>query len=60
MVRWLLERGHGVTVLDNCSTGYEDNPKPYPEVEFLREDITATGRANMWAANVSTGDEEPI
>ncbi len=39
VVRRLLEQGHGVTVLDNCSTGYEENLKPYLEVEFLKGDI---------------------
>jgi len=39
VVRRLLEQGHGVTVLDNCSTGYEENLEPYLEVEFLKEDI---------------------
>ena len=39
VVRRLLEQGHGVTVFDNCSTGYEENLEPYLEVEFLKEDI---------------------
>src|SRR4051812_15239519 len=39
VVRELLERGHEVTVLDNCSTGYENNLVPYPEAEFIRGDI---------------------
>jgi UDP-glucose 4-epimerase len=39
VVRRLLKSGHEATVLDNCSTGYADNLKPYPEAEFFRGDI---------------------
>jgi len=39
VVRRLLERGHEVTVLDNSSTGYADNLKPYPEAELVQGDI---------------------
>jgi UDP-glucose 4-epimerase len=39
VVQRLLECGHEVTVLDNCSTGYADNLKPYPDVELRRGDI---------------------
>ncbi len=39
VVRRLLERGHEVTVLDNCSTGYAYNLEPYPEAEFVQGDI---------------------
>jgi UDP-glucose 4-epimerase len=43
VVRLLLERGHEVTVLDNCSTGYADNLSPYPDVELVRGDIRDEG-----------------
>jgi UDP-glucose 4-epimerase len=43
VVRRLLERGHEVTVLDNCSTGYADNLAPYPEAELVRGDIRDEG-----------------
>ena len=39
VVRLLLERGHEVTVVDNCSTGYADNLEPCPEIEFVDGDI---------------------
>lgn len=39
VVRRLLEHGHEVTVLDNCSTGYADNLKPYPQATLVRGDI---------------------
>jgi UDP-glucose 4-epimerase len=39
VVRLLLERGHEVRVLDNCSTGYADNLGPYPEAELVWGDI---------------------
>lgn len=35
----LLERGHEVTVLDNCSTGYAANLDPYPDADFVYGDI---------------------
>jgi UDP-glucose 4-epimerase len=46
VVRRLLERGHEVTVLDNCSTGYADNLAPYPEAELVRGDIRDEGVVN--------------
>ena len=39
VVQRLLECGHEVTVLDDCSTGHADNLKPYPEIELIRGDI---------------------
>ena len=46
VVRRLLKQGHEVTVLDNCSTGYEENLKPYPEVEFFQDDIRDEAAVN--------------
>jgi UDP-glucose 4-epimerase len=47
VVRLLLERGHEVAVLDNCSTGYEENLRPYPEVELVRWDIRDAGAVEV-------------
>lgn len=42
----LLERGHEVSVFDNCSTGYEANLGPYPEIELVRCDIREAEAVN--------------
>ncbi len=39
VVRLLSRRGHEVIVLDNLSTGCEENLKPFPRITFLRGDI---------------------
>lgn len=39
VVRLLLERGHEVAVMDNVSTGYASNLKPYPDAELVQVDI---------------------
>lgn len=39
LVHLLLRRGHKVTILDNCSTGYAENLELYPEARFIRGDI---------------------
>ena len=50
VVRQLLECGHEVSVLDNYSTGYADNLKPYPEAELIRGDIRDEAAVNRAAA----------
>lgn len=68
VVRRLLERGHEVAVLDNCSTGYEDNLKPYPDVELLREDMrdeaavdeAMSGRDAVFHLAASVGNKKSI
>jgi UDP-glucose 4-epimerase len=35
----LVAQGHGVTVLDNLSSGYRLNLEPFPEVRFVEGDI---------------------
>lgn len=39
VVKQLLQRDYEVVVLDNFSTGYEDNLKPFPQVRIYRADI---------------------
>ena len=68
----MLERGHGVTVLDNCSTGYADNLAPYPEAELVWGDIrdeavvdgAMTGKDVVFHLAASVGNiksiDEPI
>jgi len=48
IVRLLVERGIGVTVLDNLSSGYRHNLEPFPEVTIVQDDVrneTAVKRA---------------
>lgn len=64
----LLERGHEVTVFDNCSTGYEINLKPYPKVEFVRGDIrdaraveaAVSGKDAIFHLAASVGNKKSI
>jgi UDP-glucose 4-epimerase len=39
IVRLLLDEGHQVTVLDNLSSGYESNLRPFPGIRFIRGDV---------------------
>ncbi len=39
IVKLLLQDSYEVTVLDNFSTGYEENLKPFPQVKVIRGDI---------------------
>ena len=39
LVEALVQRGDKVRVLDNLSTGYSDNLRPYSEVEFIEGDV---------------------
>jgi UDP-glucose 4-epimerase len=68
VARSLLERGHEVTVLDNFSTGYAANLQPFPEVEFIREDIrngdlldkAMTGKDTVFHLAASVGNKKSI
>jgi UDP-glucose 4-epimerase len=42
LVQLLLKEGHDVTVLDNLSSGYRVNLKPFPEVRLLIGDVRDT------------------
>ncbi len=67
VVRRLLEHGHEVTVVDNCSTGYEVNLKPYPEAELVRGDIrdaeavdaAVSGKEAVFHLAASVGTRSP-
>jgi len=48
----LVSRGHSVTVLDNLSTGYEENVQDLP-VEFVRGDVCERGDVERAAAGCS-------
>ncbi len=39
IVRLLLDEGHGITVLDNLSSGYRCNLDPFPQVDFVEGDV---------------------
>jgi UDP-glucose 4-epimerase len=39
IVRLLVAEGHGVTVLDNLSSGYEANLHPFSGIRFVRGDV---------------------
>lgn len=68
VVRTLLERGHEVSVLDNCSTGYADNLRPYPEAEFVTGDIrnedavdrAVAGKEAVFHLAASVGNKKSI
>ena len=68
IVSLLLERGHGVTVLDNLSTGYASNLEPYPEVELLNGDIrdeaavtrAVSGKDAVFHLAASVGNKKSI
>jgi len=68
VVRRLFECGHEVTVLDNCSTGYELNLKPYPEAGFIQGDIrdaeaveaAVSGKDAIFHLAASVGNKKSI
>jgi UDP-glucose 4-epimerase len=39
IVRLLVDEGHEVTVLDNLSSGYESNLRPFSGIRFIRGDV---------------------
>lgn len=68
LVRLLLERGHEVAVLDNCSTGYAENLEPYPEVKLIHADIrdeaavdgAVSGKDAIFHLAASVGNKKSI
>src|ERR1017187_8418726 len=42
LVQRLLKEGHHVTVLDNLSSGYRTNLRPFPEAQLLVGDVRDT------------------
>lgn len=68
VIRLLLERGHEVTALDNCSTGYAENLEPYPEASLVRADIrdeaavdeAAAGKDAVLHLAASVGNKKSI
>src|SRR5215210_1221663 len=68
VVRKLLEHGHDVTVLDNHSTGYEENLKSYPDAGIVRGDIrdeaavdeAVAGRDAVFHLAASVGNKKSI
>lgn len=68
VVRLLLERGHGVTVLDNCSSGYASNLEPFPEADLIEGDIrdeavveeTVSGKDAVFHLAASVGNKKSI
>lgn len=49
IVRLLVEEGHEVVVLDNLLSGYRDNLLPFPQVEFVEDDIRDDRAVNQAA-----------
>ena len=39
VVRVLIDRGYGVVIYDNLSTGYRENVPRSPQVQFVKGDI---------------------
>lgn len=39
LVQFLVNKGHGIVVLDDLSTGHQKNLKPFPSVTFVKGDV---------------------
>ena len=47
IVKLLVDKGHKVVILDNLSSGYKCNLKPFPKVVFLKGDVRDRNKVSM-------------